>query len=215
MRKFLALTVVAGLIGGYVGAAPAQGARLVPKTSKFFLRDDNVCESPDYLSRKDGPDSGCWQSDSFLNEPIISQAGLIDRDEIADHFVARDGVPLTLNAKKAITGTIATYSGSCYDAAVPCAPVGVGVGQAQVDIIVRAFINGAEVVLGEQTATFEVVPGDPHVTEVNLEIDDALNKKKVTSLRVSIFFHGAALFHSGVELENPASSISVPTLVKK
>ena len=213
MRRYLALAVVAGLIGGYVGATPAQGA-LAAKSTKLFFRDNNGCENPNYLSKKNGPDNGCWQFDSVLNEPIISQAGLLDRDVIADHFVATDGVPLVLNAKKAITGSLATYSGSCFDAAAPCAPTGVGAGQAQVDVIVRAFVGGTEVVLGEQTSTFEVIPGDPHVSEINIELEDALNKKKVTGLRVSVFFHGAALFHSGVEMENPASFITVPTLVK-
>ncbi len=214
MRKLFSVVVLAAVVGGIVGATPAS-AGLVGKTSKFYLRDDNACENPNYLSRKDGPDSGCWQSDSFLNEPIISQAGLIDRDAIADHFEARDGVPLILNAKKAITGTLVTYSGSCIDASVPCSPVGLGAGQAQVDVIVRGYIGGAEVLLGEQTSTFEVVPGDPHTTEVNIELDDALNKKKLTSLRVSVFFHGVAIFHSGVNLDDPASFINVPTFVKK
>lgn len=214
MRKFVSVVVLAAVVAGIVGVTPAS-AGLVAKSSKFFFRDDNGCESPNYLSRKDGPDNGCWQFDSFLNEPVISQAALLDRDAIADHFEARDGVPLTLNAKKAITGTLVTYSGSCFDPTVPCAPVGVGAGQAKVDVIVRGFIGGTEVLLGEQTSTFEVVPGDPHTTEVKIELDDALNKKKLTSLRVSVFFHGAAIFHSGVNMDDPASFVNVPTFVKK
>ena len=214
MKRLLGLALVVGLVGGYLGTASAAG-KLVAKTSKFYLRDDNGCEDPNYLSKKNGPDSGCWQLDSFLNEPIIDQAGLLNRDQIAQHFEARDGVPLVLNAKKAITGTIATYSGSCVDATLPCAPVGVGAGQAEVDIIVRGWVGGSEVVLGEQNAAFTVVPGGAHETKVNLDVPDVLHKKKVTALRVTVYFHGAAVFHSGVEMDNPASFVTLPTLVKK
>ena len=215
MKRFIGLALVVGLVGGYIGSSSALAGKLVAKSSKFYLRDDNGCEDPNYLSKKNGPDTGCWQLDSFLNEPIIDQAGLLDRDVIAQHFEARDGVPLVLNAMKTITGKIATYSGSCVDPSVPCAPTGMGAGQAEVDIIVRGWVGGNEVVLGEQNETFAVVPGGPHETEVNLEIDDALHKKKLSALRVTVYFHGAAVFHSGVEMDNPESFISVPTLVKK
>ncbi len=214
MKRVIGLALVAGLIAAHMGSSSAA-TRVVAKSSKFYLRDDNGCENPNYLSKKNGRDTGCWQLDSFLNEPVIDQAGLLDRDQIADHFEARDGVPLILNAKKDITGNIATYSGSCVDPTVPCAPVGVGAGQAEVDIIVRAWVGGGEVVVGEQNASFVVVPGGPHETEVELDVPDALHKKKVSALRVSVYFHGAAAFHSGVEMDNPASFITVPTVVKK
>lgn len=216
MKRLLGLAVVVGLVGGYLASPSAlAGKKLVAKTSKLYLRDDNGCDDPNYLSKKNGPDSGCWQLDSFLNEPIINQAGLLNRDQIAQHWEARDGVPLVLNAKKNISGTIATYSGSCVDSTVPCSPAGIGAGRAEVDIIVRGWIGGTEVVLGEQNAAFTVVPGGPNETEVDLDLPDALHKKKVTALRVTVYFHGAAVFHSGVEMDNPASFINMPTLVKK
>ena len=217
MKRLIGLALVIGLVGGYVGSTSALAgkARLKASQTKFFLRDSDACSGPGYLSKKDGPDSGCWQLDSALNEAVIDQAQLLDRDLIADHFDARDGVPFVLNAKKAITGVIATYSGSCYDPAVPCAPAGVGAGVAEVDIIVRGTVGGSEKVLGEQHASFPVVPGGPTETPVNIELDDALNKKKVSSFRVTVFFSGAAAFHSGVELDNPASFVTVPTYVKK
>ncbi len=79
----------------------------------------------------------------------------------------------------------------------------------------QGFVGGSEVLLGTQTSTFESIPGDPHATEVSIDLDDALHKKKLTGLSLTIYFSGAALFHSVIELENPASFINVPTLVKK
>lgn len=192
--------------------------KLVAVEAKFFLRDDNGCEDPNYLSKKDGEDMGCWQSDSFLNEPVVNQAGLVDRSALSQVFDARDGVPLVLDATKTLTGEIHTYSGSCFDpvgAGIPCAPTGVGAGQAAIDITVTGVTGGAEVLLGEHTEEFAVTLGGPHKTDVSFELDDALDKKKFDSLKVSFYPHGAALFHSGVEMDNPASFINVPTLVKK
>ena len=45
----------------------------------------------------------------------------------------------------------------------------------EVDITVQGFVAGAEILLGTQSATFESVSGDPHATEVNIELDDALH----------------------------------------
>lgn len=217
MKRFVALALVVGLVGGYMGAtdALAKKKKLVPKDVKFFLRDDNVCEDPNFLSIEDGEDQGCWQSDSFLNEVFIDNAGLFGPELVAQSFETRDGVPLTLDATKAVTGEISTYSGSCIDASIPCSPVGVGAGQATIDITLTATVGGTETLLGEQSETFTVVPGGPNTFDLDIELDDALNKKKFDSLKLMIYPHGVALFHSGVEMENPASFITVPTLAKK
>jgi hypothetical protein len=216
MRKLIALAVALGLVGGFVGAMSAQAkVRLVAKSAKFYLRDDDGCDGEGYLSKKDGTDTGCWQLDSFLNEPIINQAALLEEDLIAQHFVARDGVPLVLNSKKNLTGQITTYSGACIDSTIPCSPVGVGAGQASIDVAIKAFVAGGEKVLGEKSETFAIAPSQTHTMELDFDIPDSLNKKKVTSLQVVVYPHGVAAFHSGVELEDPASTITVPTLVKK
>lgn len=219
VKRLIALVIVIGLVGGYVGttgaAAKKKKKKLVPVEAKFFLRDDNGCEDPNYLSKEDGTDNGCWQLDSFLNEAIINQAGLLDKAVLSQVFETRDGVPLVLDATKALTGEIHTYSASCVDATIPCAPTGVGAGQASIDITITGVAGGEEVLLGEQTETFVVAPGGPHKTDVSLELDDALNKKKFDSLKVAFYPHGAAVFHSGVEMDNPASFITVPALAKK
>ena len=210
MKRLLALVLVLGLVGGYMGATGAAAKKkkkkkIVPVEATFFLRDDNGCESPNYLSKKDGPDEGCAQTDSFLNEAVINQAGLIGEELIADTFEARDGVPLVLDATKALTGEITTYS---ID--------GAGLGQAEIDITVSGVSGGEQIILGEQTDTFVVTPAEPtHTMDFNVELDDALNKKKFESLTVTFYPHGWAAFHSGVELDDPASFIKVPTLVKK
>ena len=222
MKRLLALVLVLGLVGGYMGTTGAMAKKkkkkLVPVEAKFFLRDDNGCDDPNYLSKEDGEDLGCWQSDSALNEALINQAALFEKSLVAQVFQTRDGVPLVLDATKPLSGEIYTYSGSCFDpgtGVVPCAPTGVGAGQASIDITVTGTSGGNEVVLGEHTETFAVTPGDPHKTSVSFELDDALNKKKFDSLTLTFYPHGAALFHSGVEMDNPASFISVPSLAKK
>lgn len=221
MRKLISLAIVGAIIGGMVAASPAS-ARVVSKSSKFFLRDTDGCGDANFLSKKDGEDFGCWQIDSALNEAVIDQAALLDRSVVQSRFDARDGVPLVLDAKKAITGTIYTDNGSCFDPAldprippIDCAPVGIGGGRPELDITVQGFVGGREVLLGTQAVTFESIPGDPHATEVDIELDDALHKKKLTGLSLTLYFSGAALFHSVIELEDPASFINVPTLVKK
>ena len=210
MKRLIALVLVLGLVGGYVGATGAMAKKKkkkkpVPVAATYFLRDDNACESPNYLSKEDGPDEGCAQTDSMLNEALINQAGLFEEELVADVFEARDGVPFVLDATKALTGEVTTYS---ID--------DLGVGQAEIDITVTGVSGGEQIVLGEQTDTFVVTPAEPnHTMELNLELDDALNKKKFESLTVTFYPHGWAAFHSGVQLDDPASFITLPTLAKK
>lgn len=217
-------TLIAGLVACLVGStfvAPALAARKKPKKpkkpvpvqldQKFFLRDSDGCEtSENLLSVTDGPDTGCWYADTGIAYDIVVGAGLLTAADLSQTWSAMDGVPLTLDASKPITGEVSTSSGTCLvDGG--CSPAQLGFGQATLDVTVVADVDGEEKVLGTFSESFVVTPGASHTSAVEIPIDPSLDKAKATGLKVLTFLHGAALGHGIIELETPASFITVPT----
>src|SRR3712207_2750966 len=114
MKKLLVVGLAAGLVAGSM--LPSQAAKKkkpkpvpapVAVDMKYFLRDEN-CDAENYLSLVDGPDGGCWYYDTALYD-AIAQAGLLTTDEMSQIWTtSSEGIPLTLDASKAITGEITT-----------------------------------------------------------------------------------------------------------
>ena len=217
MKKTLIAALVACLVASAF-AAPAIAKRKKPKKpvpvqldQKFFLRDTDGCDtSENQLSVTDGPDSGCWYVDSGPLYTLIVEAGLLTPADLGQTWAAMDGVPVTLDATKPITGEISTSSGACVvDGG--CSPAQVGAGQATLDVVVYADIDGEEKEIGTFSASFVVVPGSTVTTPIEITLDPSLDKVKATGLKVLTFLHGAAAGHGIIELEAPASFITVPT----
>ncbi len=207
MRKLIVLGVLAGLVVGSIGVAEAAKK---PTTLKLFLRDDNGCDGPPstgYLSRADGEDQGCWYVDAGPAYDAIVATGLLTEDALSISYMARDGLPFTLDASKPLTAEISTTSGSCVEEGV-CSPAQLGAGQATLKVRVIGFVDGSEQVLGNFSESFLVTPGSSHTSVFEGKLDASLNKKKVGSLRVVTYLAGAAVGHGIIELDNPASFVS-------
>ncbi len=219
MRRLLALGLLAGMVVGYLSAGEAGAAAQAAGKSKFFLRDTDGCDAANFLSRKDGEDSGCWWVDRGPLYDGIAATGLLSEDELSEIWTASDGLPFKLNATKPLTGSISTTSGSCYaglvDDSAPCSPEQIGAGRATLKVKVAGMTAGEEILLGTHTEDFVVAPASSHTSTMSLELDEALNKKKFTGLKVTTYLAGAAVGHGIIELEDPASFITVPTWVKK
>ena len=220
MKKTLIAALSACLVASAF-AAPALAARKKPKKpkkpipvqldQKFFLRDSDGCDSGEnLLSLKDGEDSGCWYVDSGPLYDVVVEAGLLTPADLGQTWAAVDGVPVTLDATKPITGEISTSSGTCVvDGG--CSPAQLGAGQATLDVVVFADIAGEEKEIGAFTESFVVTPAGPHTSKIEIPIDPTLDKVQATGIKVLTYLHGAAMGHGIIELEAPASFITVPT----
>lgn len=231
MKKILAVIVAGALVAGFVGATPAIGKKkpkkkLVPVEAKYFLRDADGCDTGvNQLSLVDGEDSGCWYIDSGAVNDAYEGAGLLTREDLEQSFVAADGVPFKLDATKAVTGEINTAGGTCVVGTIgtpagpvtaPCSPGQLKGGNVTLEVAVQGTVGGTETVLGTFTEEFAVKPGDPtHTSAVEITLDAALNKVDFETLEVTTYIHGNGLGNGIIELDDPASFINVPTLVKK
>ena len=218
MKRLIVIGLVATLAVGMFGTAEAAKKKKKKKApvpvavdQKFYLHDTS-CDDPNTMSLTDHPDNSCWYVDSGVLYDVVAGAGLLGPEDLGQSWTASEGVPLTLDATKPITGEISTSSGQCLvDGG--CSPAGLGAGLATLDVFVFGDVNGAETELGTFTETYPVAPGQTHTSKIEIKLDPALDKAQLGSLRVLTYLHGAAVGHGVIELENPASFVTVPSFV--
>lgn len=211
MKKLVVLGLVAGLVAGSL-AAPAGAAKKKKKPKppaapvsvdqKFFLRQDSdACgSSHEHLSLTDGADLSCFYVDSGAPTTAVSQAQAASVD-----FAAEDGVPFVFDTAKKLTGEITVRGGD-----IGAGPMSAG--QAMVDIVVVGEVGGEVKEIGTVSETWTTVPGDVHLIKVDLEIDPALAGQSVTAFELQVTLGGASVGPHTIELDNPASFVTVPTL---
>lgn len=202
LQKLVAVALVGGMVAGSLVGAEAKKKKkpkLVAKTSVFFLRNLAECDlTAMTLSRTDGEDTDCY---SPLNA-AGSAAGYVDHV-----YTASDGVPFQLNAKKPLTGTITMRNGNS-----------VGAGMAGVTLTLTGETGGEEATIATwESEAFPIVPAAVHTLEYEAEIDKKLNKKKFTSLTLTVTPTGATVgLYGTVEHDGPPVSLmNLPVLVKK
>lgn len=217
MKKTLTLAL-AGLLAvalvGPAGAAkkkkPKPPPAPTPVELKFFLRTDPDCAAL-YLSLTDGEDeTNCFFGvDDMLNE--YPQAEPLIGDPV-DHYVAADGVPLKLDATRKATGSfqiIAYPSGR-----VQGQPVWFGMGNAEVDVTLKAEIAGEEKVLGTFTKAYTAGPSHTEVVDFEFAIDPALHGLTANSVTLDVWTHGTVVFGRGIEHDSdPAPFVNIPALI--
>src|SRR5687768_3422519 len=147
------------------------------------------------LSLMDGTDGACWAVDAGILYELIEQAAQngapFDSSILWEQYPAEDGVPLTLDAAKPITGEIHLYGGDCVvDPA--CSPVGLSAGEATFRIRVIATIAGEEKEIGTYEETFTATPGETYTIKPEVKIDPALQGALVEAFRVDVFRGGTA-----------------------
>lgn len=222
MRKLITLAVVGLLALCLVGPATAKkkpkkpkapkAPVVVPVDQKFFMRRDACATDADNprLSLEDGPDGACSWDDAGVLYEVLRESGLLDTTTV---FPAENGMPLTLDASKHITGEITLYHAPTCVVAGACSPTGTNVGQAHFTARVIATIAGEDVELGLVDEEFTTTPGEPHLVKVDLAIDPALNGAILEGFRLETFHGGQALGPGGISYDDPASFVTVPSLV--
>lgn len=215
-RTALIALLIVGLVAGSL-VAPAAAKKKKKKKpvpvsvdQNFYLRDLDGCETAqNHLSVTDAADSGCWYVDTFVYDAFV-ETGLLTAADLGQTWTTMDGTPFKFDPSKPITGEISTSSGACLvDGG--CSPAMVGAGQATLDVVVSATIDGEAKEIGAFSESFVVVPGSPHTSKLEIPVDAALAGQQVDSLSVLTYLHGPAVGHGIIEVSDPSSFITVPS----
>jgi hypothetical protein len=182
------------VVGG-VAFAPAD-----PTTTTFYVRRDGCGTSNDdpHLSVASGADagSGCG---SLING-VVGAGGDADAGAFVD-YPSADGMPLSLDAGRAITGT--------FDLQGLLGPGAIGLMEA--DVSMEALVDGQGVTVGSDT---ESVLLDPTASDndVNFSItpDARLDRKDLSGIDLRLHLHGPYAF-SGFVATSGASFVNVPS----
>jgi hypothetical protein len=210
LKSVIALALVAGMAVGSIGVADARKkkkkkkrpVRYVAVDQTYWLRwdgDGQTC-GDNYLSIVDGEDggNGCEFSEQPLQEAYVATGGAA-RPILARDWVASDGLPFVLDARKPITGVINIFQAFSAEGSI--------------EVKLTGTTGGQAVELG--TATVDVPNAPFEVTPAEFEITPpaSLNKKTFTGFTLNTLQRGVAV--SYIELEDPASNLVIPTLKRR
>lgn len=198
------ILMLVGLLGlAVLGPAAAKKKKPkkppapVPVELQFFMRRDNCNSDADnpHLSLTDSPDDVECIPSATLNN--------VYGPEIATElYPAADGVPLTLDPSRKVTGSISFRSWN-----------GVGVGPVDVDIKLLGVIGGEEKELGAVQTSYTAVPAETAVVTYEMSLDPALAGMVAEGLTLTVFTHGANVgIAGGVEHDDPVSFVKIPAL---
>lgn len=221
--------VIAGLVLSLIAGAFAMPATAAKKKKKkkptvtqvdqtYYMRratcgaDDDMTR----LSTLDDADASCWYFDAGILYELIERAAQngapFNSSVLWEPYPAEDGVPFVLDTAKPITGEITLYGGDCVQEPA-CSPAGIAAGQATFRVRFVATIAGEDKELGVYEDTFMATPGSTHTSQVELAVDPEFQGALLEGLRIEVFRGGIAYGPGGIEYEDPASFITVPTLV--
>lgn len=226
MRKPLIALVALGLVAGAV-AAPAQAKKKKPKPKPPVAAPVQMDQTYYLVNTSDG----CLPEDMFLAlapaeggsscgsriagppATVLAEAGdtPCTPDSAAgvvcawQTYTAAEGLPVTLDATKKLTGKIIVKSGK----GVAQNPASLGAGPTTFNMALDATANGQTVVLGTFSSDYTVTP-DKDTYEVPFEIalDAALDKAEISALSVRLWNTGPASQHGYYEVNT--SSIVLP-----
>jgi hypothetical protein len=206
MKRHLVALLAIGLVAGAL--APAQAAKKKKPKPKppapvavdvtyHVVWDGETCvlSTTTQLAAE-----GEYCADIFAGAPAAT-------GENAGPWVmnAVDGLPLTLDAAKPVKGTFQMESFVLDDAA----PIPMGAGNGEVELILSATSAGEELALGEATATYQVTPAAADYTfEFEIQPPAALTGKVLDTLTLSVEVVGDTVFHGAT----PADGSSKLTL---
>jgi hypothetical protein len=194
MRRILVGFIVVGLIGGMALQAeagkkkkkkPRPAPAPVAVDVTFYLNGGCGQDEVLVLNTTNTPsDSGC--GNVFYG--ALGEATLATPQEA----VAAQGVPLTLDASKHLTGVVTVTSFTFNE----LGPDVIGIGQTTLKATLTATSGGEEIVVGEISETYTVTPAQQHYPiEFDVELDPALNLKVLDSLTLSLMNEGNSAFH--------------------
>ncbi|MFN2526996.1 MAG: hypothetical protein ABR505_12170 [Actinomycetota bacterium] len=186
MRKTAAAVLVLALMTVMAPAQAKKKPKLVPVEVTFYnVGSGDACGNLT-LTQSEG-DGGC--GNPFFG--ILEPASPLGADPMP--HIAVDGLPLTLDASKPITGSV---TASSYNLATD-GPDVVGIGQAVLQMTLTGTAGGQDVTIGEFVSEpYTVTPAQrDYVVEFEITPDEAANGKVLDSLTLTLKNTGNSLFH--------------------
>lgn len=216
-RAFAVSLMVAVVATSLLGPAEAAKKKKKPKPppapvqvdAQYFLRRDGECgvEGATYLSLVDAPDLDATSCGNlFYGAPQrLPENGETTAPKISYTSRDGDGIPLTLDATKDVTGMIGVKSRSV---AQGDQGIRIGAGDATLNVELTGTTGGEEKVIGTAAVDYTVEPGtldQIYEVEFTLKPDAALDKLAFTSVKLTIWNSGDSVAHGFYTTDNPAS----------
>ncbi len=176
-----------------------------PTSTQFFVRRQGCGTANDNLrlSVTSGTDnSGCGTTGAItpLNE-IGSTVGVIA--PASENYSAVDGLPVTLDAAKPITGviTLSSYQPPAY----------AGAGTVSIQVTLSGTVGVDNLALGTTTVGYTALPAEaPKSTAWSITPPSNLDKNDLTSLTLNVLIRGVHAMH-GFMAYGGASHLTVPS----
>src|SRR5438876_7419091 len=177
-------------------AGTANFAATTAGTTRFFLRRDGCGTSNDnpHLSVTSGTDGG--DGCGLIFNAVAGPGGDVDQAAFVD-FPATDGMPLALDATRAITGAIAL--------------TGLEIGLAQVDVTLEALVHGEAVTIGSdsESALLDPTANDTPIP-FRIQPSATLDGSDLQALDLRVHIHGPNIYSGFISL-NGNSYVHMPS----
>lgn len=197
---------------------PPAPAPVQVDATYFLRRDGETCEDASlFLSLVDAEDvdpGSCGNWTMGILAPALTAA---EQQATPLHYATReaDGVPVTLDATKDITGLIGVKSTTSIPFANVATPVRWGLGQTTLNVeLLGTLADGTEKTIGSTTVDYDVTPGDAaqlYEVEFSMKPDAALDKTAFTKLTLRLLNSGNSIGHGYYTTDNPASHFKMGT----
>jgi hypothetical protein len=184
-------------VAGAVQFAPAAAG-----STTFYLRRDGCGTANDnpHLSVTSGTDAG---DGCGLILTVVGVGGDVDHGAFVD-YPSQDGMPLTLDASRAVTGTIDLQS-------IALEGQGVATGLIQVDVTMEALVNGNGVTIGSDSESVLATPtATDYPVAFTIQPNTALDRVDLSGVDLRIHVHGPYAF-SGFVGNSGKSLVSLPS----
>ena len=183
-------------------AGTATFATPSASTTRFYLRRDGCGTTNDnpHLSVTSGTDGG---DGCGLVLTIVGVGGTADQGASVD-YPSSDGMPLTLDASRAVTGTIDLESFRITD------PVAAGTGLVTVSLSLEALDQGNGVSVGSDSENVLITPAQTdYPVPFTIQANGALDKADLSGLDLRVHVEGPYAF-SGFIGNSGKSWLDVP-----
>src|SRR5579884_3440093 len=212
MRKLIAAALVSAAVALVAGPAvtitsPTAGQRIsahrnpyiavagaasfaapAGQTTRFYLRRNGCGTSNDdpHLSVTSGSDAG--DGCGLVLTSVVGAGGTVDQGASVD-YPSSDGMPLTLDTSRPVTGTIDLESFGITD------PVAAGVGMVTVTVSLEALDQGNGVAVGSDSENVLVTPAQTqYPVAFTIQPNGALDKADLSGLDLRVHVEGPYAF---------------------
>src|SRR4051794_4180819 len=184
-------------VAGTVSFAPATAGG-----TTFYLRRDGCGTASDnpHLSVSSGIDAG---DGCGLILTVVGAGGDVDQGAFVD-YPSQDGMPLTLDASRTVTGTIDLRSIALQDQ-------GIAAGLITVDVTMEGLANGNGVPIGSDSESVLATPtATDYPVAFTIHPNGALDKADLSGVDLRIHIHGPYAF-SGFVGNSGSSFVTLPS----